>query len=129
MDYMLDIIILKRELNKSGLSEILREWEGVKCSISPALYVTESDIEFIEISDMSYYSYIIGVDFMQDVIGMHLKSDVLYDFEYSANRKSDEVKDDKLLIFLKNLFKLSLFYILLIRDMRFPHPKRLNPYY
>ena len=56
MDYMLDIIIPRDELKKIRLFEVLREWGGEMYSSTPAMYVTDSNIEFMEVTDLSYYN-------------------------------------------------------------------------
>ena len=116
MDYMLDIIIPREELKKISLIEVLREWGGEMYSSTPAMYVTDSNIEFMEVTDLSYYNYIIDLNINNEFIALHLKSDILYDFELFANNQIRQAGHNALLIFLKSLFELSKFYILLIRE-------------
>lgn len=116
MDYLLDIIILRKEIDNCGLKELLMEWGGTMHSISPAVYVTDSKIEFMEVENKSYYNRIIGKSFENDYICLHLKSNIIFDFEYSVNTHNYKKEDDKLLAFLKRLYRLSCFYLLLIRE-------------
>ena len=116
MDYMLDIIIPKSEIEKSGLSEVLREWGGVMYSSTPAVYVTDSNIEFIEVTNLSYYSRLLDSKISDDLIALHLKSDILHDFECFANNQITQADENTLITFFKCLFGLSKFYILLIRE-------------
>ena len=58
MDYVLDIIIPRDELKEIRLSEVLREWGDEKFSLIPAMYITDSGIEFTEVTDLSYYNRI-----------------------------------------------------------------------
>ena len=115
MDYELDIIIPRDEIIKTGLSEVLREWGGVLYSSSPAMYVSESNIEFMEITDLSCFDRIIDLK-DNKLIALHLKSDIIYDFELYANDKKKQIDENSLLVFLKNLFSLSKFYIILTRE-------------
>lgn len=116
MDYMLDIIIPRGELNRIGLLEVLREWGGEKYSSTPAMYVTDSNIEFMEVTDLSYYNRFLNFKISKEFVGLHLKSDIFYDFELYANSQIVQTEDNELLVFLKSLFVLSKFYIILVRE-------------
>ena len=79
MDYFLDIIIPKKEIETVKLNEKLLEWgEGVY-SCSPPQYISDSDIVFEQIEDVQYLNKIIGEELTNDTIVLHLKSDILYD--------------------------------------------------
>lgn len=52
----------------------------------------------------------------KDVIALSLKSPILHDLEYDINSDLTKLMENTLLIFLKNLSKLSMFYILLLRE-------------
>ncbi len=116
MDYMLDIFVPKTELNRINLLEVFREWGGEIYPLSPSVYVTDSNIEFIEITDLSHYNRIINLELNKELIGMHLKSDIFNDFEIFANNQLNQGDENALLVFLKSLFSLSKFYILLLRE-------------
>lgn len=115
MDYMLDIIIPRAELENIRMREVLREWGGTAYSSSPKLFVSDSNIEFVEITELAYYDRILHFLVNEDLIVLHLKSHILYDLELFANKERQD-GENALLIFLKGLFRLSNFYILLIRE-------------
>lgn len=116
MDYMLDIILLRGELDKIKLRESLMEWGGEVYSSSPAIYVSDSEIEFFEVKDFSFYDRYLDLKDKNNLIGLHLKSDILYDFQLFANNKIKKLDENALLDFLKSLFSLSKFYIILTRE-------------
>ena len=116
MDYMLDIIINKSDITKAELEEVLCEWNWITYSRSPALYITESDIEFYEAEDPSYYGNMIGVELSKDVIYLHLKSDIFHDFEYTLNCGTTNAKEDRLYDFLIKLAGLKMFYAIFCRE-------------
>ena len=109
MDYFLDIIIPKKEMETVKLNEKLFEWGEVVCSCNPPQYISDSDIIFEQIEDVQYFNKIIGEELTNDIIVLHLKSDVLYDLEYAVN-------NHVLLKFLNSLIGLSQFYILMVRE-------------
>lgn len=47
---------------------------------------------------------------------MHLTSGIFHDLEYSVNTGSENLKENDLLVFLKNLSRLTVFYILFVRE-------------
>lgn len=116
MDYILDIIINKQEIQSAGLTEKLCEWDGEKYSYTPVQYVTDSNIEFEKIENVQYFNKITGIAMPKDVIALSLKSPILHDLEYDINSDLTKLMENTLLIFLKNLSKLSMFYILLLRE-------------
>ena len=116
MDYVLDIIIPRDELKEIRLSEVLREWGDEKFSLIPAMYITDSGIEFTEVTDLSYYNRIFKLKVDKELIALHLKSHILYEFEWFANNQSGKASENALLKFLISLFKLSKFYIILVRE-------------
>lgn len=85
MDYFLDIIIPKKELDTVKLNEKLFEWEEGAYSCCPPQYISDSDIIFEQIEDVQYFNKIIGEELTNDTIVLHLKSDILYDLEYAVN--------------------------------------------
>lgn len=116
MDYILDIIIPKRELETVKLKEKLIEWGDRVYSCEPSQYVTDSDIIFEKIDDIRYFNKIIGGELENDTIVLHLKSDILFDLEYAVNNDESILEENILLNFLNKLIKLSQFYILMIRE-------------
>ncbi len=116
MDYFLDIIIPKKEIETVKLNEKLLEWgEGVY-SCSPPQYISDSDIVFEQIEDVQYLNKIIGEELTNDTIVLHLKSDILYDLEYAVNNPESVLEENVLLNFLNKLIELSQFYILMARE-------------
>lgn len=116
MDYMLDVIISKKDLNTAGLIEVCKEWGGKKYYSSPAEFVTDSGINFVEVEDISYYKEVLGTRVGKDLIPLHLTSGIFHDLEYSVNTGSENLKENDLLVFLKNLSRLTVFYILFVRE-------------
>ena len=116
MDYFLDIIIPKKEMEIVNLNEKLFEWGEVVCSCNPPQYISDSDIIFEQIEDVQYFNKIIGEELTNDIIVLHLKSDVLYDLEYAVNNHESILEENVLLKFLNSLIGLSQFYILMVRE-------------
>ena len=89
---------------------------GKKYSSSPAEFVTDSGINFVEVEDISYYKEVLGTGVGRDLIPLHLTSGIFHDLEYSVNAESKNLKENDLLVFLKNLSQLTVFYILFVRE-------------
>lgn len=116
MDYFLDIIIPRKEIEIVKLNEKLFVWgEGVY-SCNPPQYISDSDIIFEQIEDVQYFSKIIGEELTDDTIVLHLKSDILFDLEYAVNNQESILEENVLLNFLSKLTELSQFYILMVRE-------------
>lgn len=116
MDYVLDIIIPKKEVKKVKLNEKLIEWEDRVYSCEPPQYITESNIIFEQIQEVQHFSKIIGEELANDIIVLSLKSNILFDLEYAANTDESLLEKNVLLNFLNKLYELSQFYILLVRE-------------
>lgn len=116
MDYFLDIIIPKKEMETVKLNEKLFEWGEVVCSCNPPQYISDSDIIFEQIEDVQYFNKIIGEELTDDTIVLHLKSDIFYDLEYAVNNFELKLEENLLLKFLNKLIELSYFYILMVRE-------------
>lgn len=116
MDYTLDIIIPKEEIKNVKLKEKLIQWGGQVYSCDPPQYVTDSNIVFEQIRDISYFSKIIGKEVADDAIVLHLKSEMLSAMEYAANKGEAILEENVLFDFLGRLFQLSQFCILLVRE-------------
>ena len=116
MDYFLDIIIPKKEIETVKLNEKLLKWGEDVYSCSPPQYISDSDIVFEQIEDVQYLNKIIGEELTNDTIVLHLKSDILYDQEYAVNNPESVLEENVLLIFLNKLIELSQFYILMVRE-------------
>ena len=116
MDYVLDIINPKKEIEIVKLNEKLISWRGSVFSLDPPQYVTDSNIIFEQIEDKQYFSKIIGEDIVDDAVVLNLKSDILFDLEYAVNNNKATLEKNVLLIFLNKLFELSKFHIILVRE-------------
>lgn len=116
MDFVLDIIIPKKEVETVKLNEKLNEWGYSVYPCEPPQYVTDSNIIFEQMQDVKYYSKIVGEELTNDTIILNLKSDILFDLEYAVNSGDKTLEQNVLFDFLNGLFKLSEFYILLIRE-------------
>lgn len=116
MDYTLDIIIPKKEVKTVKLNEKLMEWGDSFYSCEPPRYVTDSNIIFEQVVDVKYFNKIVGEELANDVIVLSLKSDILLDLEYAINSGDETLEQNELFDFLNKLFKLSKFYILLVRE-------------
>lgn len=116
MDYFLDIIIPKKEIETVKLNEKLLKWGEDVYSCSPPQYISDSDIVFEQIEDVQYLNKIIGEELTNDTIVLHLKSDILYDLEYAVNNPESVLEENVLLKFLNKLIELSQFYILMVRE-------------
>lgn len=116
MDYVLDIIIPKKEVETVKLNEKLLEWGDSVYSCEPPQYISDSDIIFEQIEDVQYFNKIIGEELANDTIVLHLKSDIFFDLEYAVNNDESILEENILLDFLNKLIKLSQFYILMVRE-------------
>ena len=116
MDYFLDIIIPKKEIEIVKFNEKLFVWEEGVYSCNPPQYISDSDIIFEQIEDVQYFSKIVGEELTDDVIVLHLKSDILFDLEYAVNNHKSILEENVLLNFLNQLIELSQFYILMVRE-------------
>ena len=97
MDYVLDIIIPKKEIEAVKLKEKLIEWGDSVYSCSPPQYFTDSNIIFEQIEDIKYYEKKIGKRFSNEVVILHLKSDVLFEMEYEINSSDKNLEKNEML--------------------------------
>ena len=116
MDYILNIIIPKKEVEVVKLNEKLVTWADSVYSCEPPQYFTDSNIIFEKINDMKFYNKILGEELTDDTIILNLKSDMLFDLEYAVNRDETALEKNELLTFLMELYELSEFYILIVRE-------------
>lgn len=115
MNYILDILLPKSEMNKINLSELLVEWGGEKFSQTPQKYTNNSKIFFTECTDKEYYERFLGTQYpIAQSIALHLEGTLL-DLELLINNKKDFLNNE-VMILLTELIKLEKFAILLIRD-------------
>ena len=116
MDYEFDLIIKKDNLSKMQLTEVLHEWGGVMYPSVPAEYASSHGIYFYEVEDIEYFKRLIGKDISDSFIILHLKSDLVFELDYTINRNPDKLNENNLLSFIKDLSDLPEFYLLLIRE-------------
>ncbi len=116
MDYYLDIVIKKQDIEKAGLKEMVFEWGGEAHSYKPTRYATNTHIEFEQIENSYYIFDSFGITLGKEYIGLGLKSDLLQDLEYAVNSATKKPIDNIILAFLEQLTKLSVFYVFLIRE-------------
>lgn len=116
MDYVLDIAIPKKEIEAVKLNEKLMEWGDSAYSCSPPQYITNSNIIFEQIEDVKYFEEIVGKKISNEIVLLNLRSDVLFELEYAINSDNKELEKNELFLFLISFYKLSEFYILLIRE-------------
>ncbi len=116
MDYVLDIAIPKKEIEAVKLNEKLMEWGDSAYSCSPPQYLTNSNIIFEQIEDVKCFEEIIGKKISNEIVLLNLRSDVLFELEYAMNSDNKELEKNELFLFLISFYKLSEFYILLIRE-------------
>ena len=100
MDYVLDIIIPKKEAESVELKEKLIEWGNYVYSCEPPQYITDTNIIFEQIENTQYFSKIVGEEFTDDIIVLGLKSEMLYDLEYAVNNDESVLEQNVLLLSL-----------------------------
>lgn len=116
MDYELDLIIQRECLSQMQLTEVLHEWGGVMYPSVPAEYVSSYGICFYEVEDIEYFKRLTGKDISDSFIILHLKSDLVFELDYTINRNPDKLNENNLLSFIKDLSDLPEFYLLLVRE-------------
>lgn len=117
MDFTLDIIIPKLEINKLDLTEYLIEWGGTLFSQEPPRYKSSSNLIFEQFVDLKYYSNLLGDELnVENYIALGLKGEHLLDLKFIVNTQMEKIKNNPLLIFLTELLRLNQFYIFLLRD-------------
>lgn len=123
MDYILDVLISKDDINQLNLSESLFAWGGELHSQDPPQYTNNSQLVFEEYKDKQYYERFMGRDlYIENCIALHLKGTHLIDLEFLINNRK-EISNTELVLFLINLLKLKEFAILLLRDEEFVDEK------
>ena len=116
LDYELDLIIQRECLSKMQLTEVLHEWGGVMYPSVPAEYASSYGIYFYEVEDIEYFKRLMGKDISDSFIILHLKSDLVFELDYTINRDPDKLNENNLLSFIKHLSDLPEFYLLLVRE-------------
>ena len=116
MDYYMDIVIKKQDIEKIGLKEMYFEWSGEDHSYKPTRYATNDHIEFEQIENSYDIFDSFGITLEKEYIGLGLKSDLLQELEYFVNSEAKELIANSLLEFLEGMTRLSFFYVFLIRE-------------
>lgn len=116
MDFILDIIILKSEVEKVKLHERLIGWGDDIYQYDPPRYSTDSNIIFEQVNNLGYFEKEVGEVFNNDMIALTLKGNFLLELQYAINNTKLTLKENKLALFLCSLFNLNCFYILLMRE-------------
>lgn len=116
MDYYLNIVIPKMELEHLSINEKVNTWGENIYSYSPRQYVTESKIIFEQIEDKNYLCEIVSDIKVDEVLMLHLKSAILSELEYASNMDESVLSNNSLLKFLNELYDLTFFYVILVRE-------------
>lgn len=116
MDYILDILIEKKQIGKLHLLESLAEWGGEQFSRNPPQYTKYSTLLFEEYLEKDYFEEYLEKDyFSKEFVALHFKGSLL-DLEISVNHKAKKFYDNEIILFLTDLFMLKQFAIFLIRE-------------
>ena len=117
MEYILDIVIPKEEINKIDLQEQLVSWGEEIFSRDPRKFVSGSNLVFEQAEDLEYYSRLLNENLDADkYIALCLKDKSLYDLDFIVNTKKNELNNNGLVNFLSELIPLREFYIFLLRE-------------
>lgn len=121
MYFILDVLIKKDEISKMDLSELLVEWGGESFSQSPAKYKNKSELVFEEFLDLNYYKdyyyRFLDKDFdKENYVAFRLLGSHMFDLERQVNNTVDDLSNNNVMLFLRELFNLNYFTIFLIRD-------------
>lgn len=117
MFYFLDIIIPKREINKTSLREQFASWGNEYYSYTPQRYYSSSNLFFEKVNDLRYFSRLLKKDLDSDqYIALCLKNNAVSELDYIINNSPTELKHNDLVCFITELITLSEFYVFLLRD-------------
>lgn len=117
MDYILDIIIRKSEIEKIGLTEKLILWGDEKFSCSPPQYTTGTELMFEQVMDVSCYQKVLPETAEKEqYLPLILKGNFLKDLECMVYFQKENLTENPLLNFMMKLVELEEFYILLVRE-------------
>lgn len=117
MNFLLDIIIPKDEMEKVDLKEQIIEWGGERFSYEPARYIGKSKLEFEELTNLQYYCGLLG-EILDDkkYSALVFKGEELSELEILVNHKEDALVSNSLFEFLESLIILSSFYVFLLQE-------------
>lgn len=82
MDFTLDVMIPKNNIEKANLSEVLVEWAGEYYSQEPRKYSSNSKLVFEQYIDTTYFEYFVGTNFdIDEWVAFRLKGENLQELE------------------------------------------------
>lgn len=118
MDYILDIVILDKEIELAGLKEQMCEWAGTLYSREPKQFRTASGITFeqFEHTDVPQLRKSTNINLCKNAVLLHFTGSVYSELGYDINTDLSKWTQNRMLEFLKGLSALSMFYILLVRE-------------
>ena len=116
MDFILDVIVLREQLQQMNINEVYFELEGEKLSQEPRKFEhNNSSLIFEELTD-DYYGNIISDYNDEKYIVLTLDSHILLEL-YDEINKNFDVKQNEVILFLNKLFsEFNNFYVVLFRD-------------
>lgn len=115
MDFIMDIIILRSELDKLNINEEYVEWGGERFSQEPRKYAYNIALKFYECKD-SYYQRVIEEYDGEKYIVLTLDEQKLSSLYDEINKGKDVMQDDLILFFNTLYNNLDKFHIFLYRD-------------
>ena len=111
MDFIVDIIIPKNDIEKVNVVEELIEWGGEKLSQDPPKYSYKSILIFHENEDSYYQRVLEGFDTKKNII-LTLEGQQLSELEFLINKQEQDLAENELLMFFNELYdRLDSFYI------------------
>ena len=116
MDFILDVIVLREQLQQMNINEVNFELKGEKLSQKPRKFEhNNSSLIFEELTD-DYYGNIISDYNDEKYIVLTLDSHILLELYDEINQDLD-VKQNEVILFLNKLFsEFNNFYVALFRD-------------
>lgn len=115
MDFILDIILLRNELENLNIIEECIEWGGEMLSQEPPKYIYNSVLKFHESIDNYYQKKIENFDNEKYII-LTLEGSQVSSLSGAINKGKDISQDDLMLFFNALYNKLDKFHIFLYKD-------------
>ena len=121
MNFIFDIIVHRSDIYKLNLNELFVTWGEESFSHDPPQYDNGAGLAFVQNNDMEYYQKFFGKfidsDFNAEThIALSLAGEHVVNLEILANKQSQEIAYNKLILFLDKLIDLDFFLIFFIRD-------------
>lgn len=117
MDYILDILVPKKDIDKLGIEEMFVEWGGEEFSQDPKKFKYQTTLFFQEHKNLKYYEKILKADLkLFEFVALTLRGDSLSNLEFMVNRnKNYRLEENELINFIYKLYKvIDIFCILLL---------------